>query len=331
MAALEAGKLPGAGQQGVAHRRGAGRAEGPAHAGGRDRPGRLRALRRCTSAWPRVRATHRRGPAAAHRVGRPVPRLAGRAARRGDRGRRAGPSDLVDGAEDHHRLVDAHEQGPRGDRGPRALRHRLRPDRHRRAPAVDRALHGGAARRVDAGPAVEPRHAPAHRVRAGLARPRGDARSAPWTGRSAQTPDLRAARPRRSSAASTWPTRPGRRGGSAPAWLSAANEVAVEAFLGNALPWGGIADVVAETMDGVGRRPGGRGRRRAGGRRRGPGPGPPGPGPTPGAWVAAGSVERCHDAHREGGRRRPSRPSGPTRRRRRQPGAGRPAPGAPSP
>ena len=42
----------------------------------------------------------------------------------------------------------------------------------------------------------------------------------------------------------------GRCGGSAPAWLSAANEVAVEAFLGNALPWGGIADVVAETMAG---------------------------------------------------------------------------------
>ena len=42
----------------------------------------------------------------------------------------------------------------------------------------------------------------------------------------------------------------GRRGGSAPAWLSAANEVAVEAFLGNALPWDGIAEVVAETMEG---------------------------------------------------------------------------------
>jgi 1-deoxy-D-xylulose-5-phosphate reductoisomerase len=42
----------------------------------------------------------------------------------------------------------------------------------------------------------------------------------------------------------------GRHGGSAPAWLSAANEVAVEAFLGNALPWGGIAEVVSETMDG---------------------------------------------------------------------------------
>jgi 1-deoxy-D-xylulose-5-phosphate reductoisomerase len=42
----------------------------------------------------------------------------------------------------------------------------------------------------------------------------------------------------------------GRSGGSAPAWLSAANEVAVEAFLGHALPWAGIADVVAETMEG---------------------------------------------------------------------------------
>jgi 1-deoxy-D-xylulose-5-phosphate reductoisomerase len=42
----------------------------------------------------------------------------------------------------------------------------------------------------------------------------------------------------------------GRRGGSAPAWLSAANEVAVEAFLDGALPWSGIADVVAETLDG---------------------------------------------------------------------------------
>jgi 1-deoxy-D-xylulose-5-phosphate reductoisomerase len=41
----------------------------------------------------------------------------------------------------------------------------------------------------------------------------------------------------------------GRRGGSAPAWLSAANEVAVEAFLAHQLDWCGIADVVAETLD----------------------------------------------------------------------------------
>jgi 1-deoxy-D-xylulose-5-phosphate reductoisomerase len=43
--------------------------------------------------------------------------------------------------------------------------------------------------------------------------------------------------------------RAGSRGGSAPAWLSAANEVAVDAFLGGRLPWSGIADVVAETLD----------------------------------------------------------------------------------
>jgi 1-deoxy-D-xylulose-5-phosphate reductoisomerase len=41
----------------------------------------------------------------------------------------------------------------------------------------------------------------------------------------------------------------GRRGGSAPAWLSAANEVAVEAFLAGGLRWLGIAEVVEETLD----------------------------------------------------------------------------------
>jgi 1-deoxy-D-xylulose-5-phosphate reductoisomerase len=41
----------------------------------------------------------------------------------------------------------------------------------------------------------------------------------------------------------------GRHGGSAPAWLSAANEVAVEAFLGGHLPWLGIGEVVQETLD----------------------------------------------------------------------------------
>ncbi len=41
----------------------------------------------------------------------------------------------------------------------------------------------------------------------------------------------------------------GRRGGSAPAWLSAANEVAVSAFLDGALGWAAIADVVEETLE----------------------------------------------------------------------------------
>ena len=42
----------------------------------------------------------------------------------------------------------------------------------------------------------------------------------------------------------------GRHGGSAPAWLSAANEVAVDAFLTRGLGWTAIADVVAETLEG---------------------------------------------------------------------------------
>jgi len=41
----------------------------------------------------------------------------------------------------------------------------------------------------------------------------------------------------------------GRQGGMAPAWLNAANEVAVEAFLGRALPWTAVAEVIAETLD----------------------------------------------------------------------------------
>jgi len=41
----------------------------------------------------------------------------------------------------------------------------------------------------------------------------------------------------------------GRTGGAAPAWLSAANEVAVEAFLEGRIRWQGIAAVVAETLD----------------------------------------------------------------------------------
>jgi 1-deoxy-D-xylulose-5-phosphate reductoisomerase len=41
----------------------------------------------------------------------------------------------------------------------------------------------------------------------------------------------------------------GASGGSAPAWLSAANEIAVEAFLSGRTKWSLIADVVAETLE----------------------------------------------------------------------------------
>ncbi|MEM1334659.1 MAG: hypothetical protein AAGG08_14500 [Actinomycetota bacterium] len=41
----------------------------------------------------------------------------------------------------------------------------------------------------------------------------------------------------------------GRGGGSAPAWLSAANEVAVDAFLAGRLAWNAIPGLVVATMD----------------------------------------------------------------------------------
>jgi len=40
----------------------------------------------------------------------------------------------------------------------------------------------------------------------------------------------------------------GRIGGTAPAWLSAANEIAVEAFLGGRISWSKITDVIEQTM-----------------------------------------------------------------------------------
>ena len=74
----------------------------------------------------------------AHRVGRPVPRPHARRARGRHRRGGARAPDLGDGRQDHDRLGDADEQGPRGDRGALAVRHAVRPDRRRRAPAVDR-------------------------------------------------------------------------------------------------------------------------------------------------------------------------------------------------
>ena len=83
--------------------------------------------------WPRLVLTASGGPFR----GRTRAELAGGRRRRG-----AGASDLADGTEDHRRLVHSHEQGPRGHRGPRAVRHRLRPDRRRRPPPVGRPLDG---------------------------------------------------------------------------------------------------------------------------------------------------------------------------------------------
>jgi 1-deoxy-D-xylulose-5-phosphate reductoisomerase len=43
----------------------------------------------------------------------------------------------------------------------------------------------------------------------------------------------------------------GRQGGVAPAWLNAANEEAVDAFLAGSIPWLAIPDVIRETIDAI--------------------------------------------------------------------------------
>ena len=100
-----------------------------------------------------------------------------------DGGRRPGPPDLVDGPEDHHRLVDPDEQGTRGHRGARALRGGLRP--HRRGGAPQSIVHSMVELR-DGSVLAQlslARHAPADRVRARVARPRWPPPSVPSTGR----------------------------------------------------------------------------------------------------------------------------------------------------
>ena len=110
------------------------------------------------------------------------------------RGRAPAPH-VGDGRQDHDRLGDADEQGPRGDRGAPPVRHALRPHRRRRAPAVDRPRDGPAVRRRLAGAPRPPRHARADRLRAAppRARRRAGAGARPRPGGLA---DLRAARPR---------------------------------------------------------------------------------------------------------------------------------------
>ena len=98
------------------------------------------------------------------------------------------------------------------------------------APAVDRALDGRVHRRRHHRPALDARHAPAHRLRPGVSRPDRHPVRADRLGRRCvrldfEPPDREAFRCLGLAYAA------GRAGGTAPAWLNAANEVAVEAFL----------------------------------------------------------------------------------------------------
>ena len=168
-------------EQGEPRRRRRARARG---AGAGRRPaaaGRLRAL----GALP-VPRRPRAGVgrlARPDRLGRAVPRPhASRPRRRRRRGRARAP-DLEHGAEDHGRLRDAREQGPRADRGALPLRRPVRADRGRRAPELDRALARPLPRRRRARAPRLPGHDRPDLVRAHLSRAGRNRRAAAGPGR----------------------------------------------------------------------------------------------------------------------------------------------------
>ena len=97
-------------------------------------------------------------------------------------------------------------------------------------------------------PALRARHAPAHRVRAGLPRShhhpvRSASTGRAWATSTSRRPDLDAFPCLRLAYEA------GRLGGTVPAWLNAANEVAVAAFLEGRIRWTQIAEVLSSTLD----------------------------------------------------------------------------------
>ena len=117
---------------------------------GPDRAGRLRALR--ARAVPARRLAPTRyavscSPRAADRSGA----AAARTSHDVTPSRRAAPPDLGHGPGGDHQLRHPGQQGARGDRGPPALRHPVRPDRGRGPPHLGGALDGRVRRRLHAG------------------------------------------------------------------------------------------------------------------------------------------------------------------------------------
>ena len=135
------------------------------------------------------------------------------------------------------RLLHAHEQGPRGHRGPRAVRGRLRPDRRSSFTPSRSSTRWSSSSTAPPWPSSR---MPDMRLPIGYALGYPDRLAPPVrrrsTGpRSGRSTSSRPTAP--SSRASTSPTRRAGRGGLAPAWLNAANEVAVAAFLDGRIGW----------------------------------------------------------------------------------------------
>ena len=165
----------------------------------------------------------------------------------------AAPSQLVDGAQDHHRLGDPDEQGPGADRGPPPV-----PGASRTSSRWSCTRSRSCTRwwRYRDGSMLAQLASPDMRTPIAL--------SLAWPARMAAptkrldlvevgTAELRA--PRRGALPALGLARQAmQRGGMAPAVLNAANEVAVEAFLARRIGFLQIAQLVAETLR-AGRRP----------------------------------------------------------------------------
>ena len=222
------------------------------------------------------------------RVGRAVPQRLARGDGTSRRRRGLGASDVEYGNEEYNRLGYNDEQRARGYRSQPSLRHRGRADSHRRAPTIHRARLRHFHRWQREVAARLPGHAPAHRVRAELPRrlesysdgaksARPD-REPLWilgarNGDAALRYDFETPDPVRFPCI-TLAYEALAAAGTMPAVLSAANEIAVNAFVEGRIGFGKISEVIAETMNrtprgepslerGKSSRPGGsRGRRR---------------------------------------------------------------------
>ncbi len=181
-----------------------------------------------------------------HRLGWPFPDAAGRGVRHDHAGDGAEAPELDDGAQDHHRFGDLDEQGARADRSessvPRRPRASLRP-RHPQS-----VIHGLV--RYSDGSVLAELGSPDMRTPIGYCLAWPERRPTP-----VKPLDLAALGTVTFEAPdrTRFPCLPlaeaaMRRGSGAPCVLNAANEIAVEAFLGEAIGFTRIAEVIEETL-----------------------------------------------------------------------------------
>ena len=229
-------------------------------------------------------AGERGAPHPADGLGRPVPPPRPGRARVGHARRGVRASELVDGPQDLGRFGDDDEQGPRGDRGALAVRGAARGDRRRAASARASSTRWS---NTSTGPCSR---SSAIRTCARRSRRRSPTRSASTPGVARLDLAALASLSFEAPDAERFPClglafEALRAGGSAPAVLNAANEVAVEAFLGGRARFTEIASTCAQTLSRIPVRPRRLARGRAGRGRRGPRRRPLAPRPARGRAV----------------------------------------------